>query len=69
MDRKRKKEEDENSEEHFSNGVAHGFGIGRGCGAEYGVCHRACTMAMRHTRTLKAGNVDESQPASGGDGA
>src|SRR5262245_49620625 len=61
MDHERKKEENKNSDQHFSNGVAHGFGMRPGFGTEYGVCHRACTMAMRHTRTLKAGNVDKSQ--------
>src|SRR5262249_50003538 len=34
VDREGKKEEDENSDQHFSNGVAHGFGMRPGFGTE-----------------------------------
>src|SRR5262249_56834779 len=53
VDREGKKEEDENSDQHCSNGGAHGFERDRASGPKYGVCHPACTMAVRHTGTLK----------------
>ena len=56
IDTERKEKEGEDEEEHFLSG-AHGGEWDVGSRLKYGVCHRPCTMEMRHSGTLKARNV------------
>src|SRR5262249_61206546 len=54
VDREGKKEEDENSDQHCSNGGAHGFERDRASGPKYGVWPRARAKGGPASGALKA---------------